>query len=142
MKSNNKIKFGEVKPATKREKLSWEKELLGLFVSSNPLEDFRVALEKRTTKVSELTPRTNHRIKIGGIISKIKKIITKSGRPMLFMNVEDFSAKIEVVVFPGVIDRNPAAFQENKIVLVSGKVDMRDGIPKLICDEIEEVIEG
>jgi DNA polymerase III alpha subunit len=57
------------------------------------------------------------------------------------MNLEDLNNKIEVVVFPGVIERNPSAFQENKIVLVSGRVDMRDGIPKIICEYIEEVIE-
>lgn len=60
---------------------------------------------------------------------------------MLFMNLEDYSSKIEVVVFPGMIEKNPTAFQENKIVLVSGRIDMRDGVPKLICDNIEEVIE-
>ena len=61
---------------------------------------------------------------------------------MLFMNVEDLSDKIEIVVFPSVIERNPTAFQENKIVLVSGRVDNKDGVPKLICEDIEEIIEG
>ena len=61
---------------------------------------------------------------------------------MLFMNVEDLSDKIEIVVFPSVIERNPTAFQENKIVLVSGRVDNKDGVPKLICEDIEEIIEN
>ena len=61
---------------------------------------------------------------------------------MLFVKLEDQTSKIEVVAFPGVIERNPAAFQENKVVLVKGRVDMRDGIPKMICDEIEEILEG
>ena len=84
----------------------------------------------------------NRTVKIGGLISSIKKIITKNGRPMLFMSLEDLSDKIEVIVFPGVIEKNPTAFQENKIVLVSGRVDNRDGVPKLICEDIEEVIES
>ena len=60
---------------------------------------------------------------------------------MLFLSLEDLTDKIEVVVFPGIIQRNPSAFQENKIVLVSGRVDLRDGVPKLICEEIEEILE-
>jgi DNA polymerase III alpha subunit len=47
-----------------------------------------------------------------------------------------------VVVFPGAIERNPRAFQENKIVFVSGKIDNRDGVPKLICQDIEEIVES
>ncbi|PIP22384.1 MAG: hypothetical protein COX38_00900, partial [Candidatus Nealsonbacteria bacterium CG23_combo_of_CG06-09_8_20_14_all_39_25] len=58
-----------------------------------------------------------------------------------FLSLEDLTDKIEVVVFPGIIQRNPSAFQENKIVLVSGRVDLRDGVPKLICEEIEEILE-
>ena len=74
-------------------------------------------------------------------MAKIKKIITKNGKPMLFMDLEDLSNKIEVIVFPGVIERNPSAFQENKIVFISGKVDVKDGVPKLICEEVEEILE-
>ena len=141
----SKIKLQKTQPASKSEKLAWEKELLGLFVSSHPLEDFKHIFEKKITKISELNShpnKNNHLVKIGGIISKIKKIITRNGRPMLFMNVEDLSDKIEVIVFPGVIERNPRAFQENKIVFVSGKLDNRDGVPKLICEGIEEIIES
>jgi len=143
MKLNNKISLEPSPPATKSEKLTWEKELLGLFVSSNPLEDFRKILEKKSTKISELNSRfINQRVKIGGIISRIKKIITKNGKSMLFMTLEDLTDKIEVVVFPGVIERNPIVFRENKIVLISGRINERDGNQKLICENIEEILEA
>ena len=58
------------------------------------------------------------------------------------MNLEDANDRIEVVVFPRIIERNPAALQENKIVFVSGRVNVRDGVPKLICEDIEEIIEN
>jgi len=157
LKSDNKIKLRlqPTGPATKNEKLTWEKELLGLFVSSNPLEDFRKILEKKATKISEVTSKltkqkshqffwqrnSGNQVKIGGIISRMKKIITRNGKPMLFMNLEDDSSKIEVVVFPRVIEKNPSAFKENKIVLVSGRVDNRDGVFKFICEEVEEILE-
>ena len=137
------IKLASTNPASKTEKLSWEKELLGLYVTSHPLQDFQKVLEKKSLAISKVSSALiNRQVKIGGIILKIKKIITRTGRPMLFLNLEDLTDKIEVVVFPGVIERNPTAFQENKIVLVSGRVDNRDGVPKLICEDIEEILQG
>ncbi len=139
--SNNHIKLDSVALATNFEKLSWEKELLGLYVSSHPLEDFRGIFEKKTLSLVKIKDTwINQRIKVGGIISGIKKIITRAGKPMLFVKLEDLTDKVEVVVFPGVIERNPTAFQENKIVFISGRVDNRDNVPKIIAEEIEEVI--
>jgi len=138
-----KIRFETTEAATKSEKLSWEKELLGLFVSAHPLEDFHAVLEKKAVKISNivnLPARQN--IRIGGIISKIKKIITKTGKPMLFMSIEDLSDKIEVVVFPSIMEKKPTLFKENKIVFVSGKISNRDATPKIICEDIEEIIEA
>lgn len=143
MKFNNNIQLNKTAPSSKMEKLNWEKELLGLFVTSHPLEDCKEILEKKAIAISKINENlVNRSIKTGGIISSIKKIITKNGRPMIFMGLEDLTQKIEVVVFPGVIERNPAAFQENKIVFVSGKVDIRSGTTKIICEEIEELIES
>lgn len=132
-------------PATEKERLSWEKELLGLFVSSHPLNGFQKIFEKKVTSIEKISSsgfRRNARIKIGGIISNIKKIITRTGKPMLFVNVEDLSSRMEVIVFPSIIARNPSVFQENKIVMVSGRLDSKDGIQKIICEEIEEIIES
>ena len=143
IKLSNTIKLNETIPCSKSEKLSWEKELLGLFVTSHPLDDCREILEKKTTPISKISESfVNKPVKIGGVISSIKKIITKTGRPMIFMGLEDLTQKIEVVVFPNTIERNPSAFQENKMVFVSGKVDMKSGTLKIICDEIEEIIEA
>ena len=139
---NTSFRFNPVKEASKAEKLAWEKELLGLFVTSHPLEDFKKVLEKKTQSILKIkTILANRPVKIGGLISSIKRIITKTGKPMLFMKLEDLDDKIEVVVFPRIIEKNPEAFQENKIVLVSGRVNNRDGVPKLICDDIEEILE-
>ncbi len=142
MGSNNKIHLMTAAPVSEREKLTWEKELLGLFVSSHPLKSFERVLAKKVVAISEIAnPTSKGKIKIGGVICGIKKIITRTGKPMLFVNVEDLSSKIEVIVFPSIIERNPSIFQENKIVMVSGRLDSRDGVPKIICEEIEEIIE-
>ena len=141
---NNKISLTSTAPAGEKEKLAWEKELLGLFVSSHPLNGFKKILEKKVTPISKLpdhNTRSNIRVRVGGIISGIKKIITRSGKPMLFINLEDLSNRIEVVVFPSTIERNPTLFQENKIVMIEGRLDSKDGVPKVICEGIEEIID-
>ncbi|MDO8435925.1 MAG: DNA polymerase III subunit alpha [bacterium] len=141
---NNQINLLATTAASKKERLAWEKELLGLYVSSHPLEDYRDILEKKVTSLADIqksSSRMRQTVKVGGIISSIKKIITRTGKPMLFVNLEDLSDKIEVVVFPGVLERNFSVFQENKVVMISGKMDSRDGVPKLICETVEEILE-
>ncbi|MFC1789801.1 DNA polymerase III subunit alpha [Patescibacteria group bacterium] len=129
-------------PAKDHEKLAWEKELLGLFVTSHPLEGFRKVLAQKTSAISKVKTSLKPRnITVGGIIASAKKIITKNGKLMLFVSLEDLSDKIEVVVFPNIVERNPAAFQENKIVLISGRIDSRNGTPKVICEEVQEILE-
>ncbi len=140
--NNNGLRLSPAPPASKKEKLNWEKELLGLYISSHPLEDFKNIFGKTVLPLVKISQDISGKfVKIGGIISSIKKITTKTGKPMLFAKLEDQTNKIELVVFPSLIEQNPDIFQENKIVMVKGKVDNRDGVPKIICNEIEEVVE-
>jgi DNA polymerase-3 subunit alpha len=142
-KFSKQFKLESTKPASKMETLGWEKELLGLFVTSHPLEDFKNIFERKALPIAKIDNHLiNRTIVTGGIISTIKKIITRVGKPMLFVSLEDLTDKIEVVVFPGIIERNPTIFQENKIVFVEGRVDNRDGTPKIICEQIEEIVES
>lgn len=140
--SNNGITLSSVSAAPKKERLNWEKELLGLYITSHPLEDFKKAFEKKVLPLFKISQDiTGKIVRIGGVICGIKKIVAKNGKPMLFVKLEDQTDKIELVVFPSVIEQNPTIFQENKIVMVRGRVDNRDGVPKIICNEIEEVVE-
>jgi len=139
----SQLKLKPTKSASKAEKLSWERELLGLYISGHPIEDYEKIFEKKVLPIKKVNGEiTEKMVRVGGVISNIKKILTKMGKPMLFLNLEDLTDKIEVIVFPKVIEKNPTLFQENKIVLISGKVDNRDGVPKIICEEIEEIVES
>ena len=60
---------------------------------------------------------------------------------MMFVKVEDLTDRIEVVVFPSMIEKSPEIFQENKIVSITGRTDIKDGSPKIIANEIEEILE-
>ena len=59
---------------------------------------------------------------------------------MIFMKLEDLTAKTEIVVFTSLLERNPNALQENKIVFVAGRVDDRNGEIKIVADDIQEII--
>jgi DNA polymerase-3 subunit alpha len=136
------LRLVEVPPANRAEKLMWEKELLGLFISDHPLKDYQQKLdfEKGLVRIKDLPiNKSNVTVKIGGIVTKIQKVITKSGKPMVFSWVEDTSAKIEVVAFPSVLEANPEAFKENNVLVIRGRLNDRDGIPKLMCDEVRAI---
>jgi DNA polymerase-3 subunit alpha len=112
IKINHTIKLEPATPASNFEKLGWEKELLGLYVSSHPLNDFKKLFETRTTAISKIDASfVDKKLVLGGLISSVKKIITKNGKPMLFMKLEDLTGKTEVVVFPNLLERNPVALQ-------------------------------
>jgi DNA polymerase-3 subunit alpha len=137
------LKLKTSEPADLNSKLLWEKELLGLYISSHPLEKYRNILEKRTIKISDLNSTfRGAKVRIAGVIDQIKRILTRNGNSMLFVNIEDFTGKLEIVVFPDLLERHPEVFQKNKVVIATGRLDDKDGIPKLICETVEEIIES
>ncbi len=137
------FKLSEAPPAPLKEMLAWEKELLGLYISSHPLENYKGIIGSRALPIKDLeTAMTfNQKIRIGGIVSSVKKILTKKGQPMAFVKLEDLTSKVEVVVFPSILERNPEIFQEDKIIFVEGRIDNKQGSLKIIADEAEEIVE-
>ncbi|MBI4158014.1 MAG: DNA polymerase III subunit alpha [Candidatus Yanofskybacteria bacterium] len=134
------LRLVETTPASNPEKLMWEKELLGLFVSAHPLSEYQTQLKlENVTQIKNISANTYGSIKIGGMITKIQKIMTKTGRPMVFSNVEDLTSKIELVVFPNVFEKNQEVWKENNIIIAHGKVNDRDGSLKLLCDDVKVI---
>jgi len=134
------LKLLEASPVGKKDRLSWEKELLGLYVSEHPAKEYEKIIEKMALLPSKIsTQLVGQRTKVGGVITNIHKIITKSGHPMLFVTIEDQKAKIEVLVFPKTLDRTATLWQEGKVIIVSGRLDDRDGNFKLLTEEVQEL---
>ncbi|MFI5205487.1 MAG: OB-fold nucleic acid binding domain-containing protein, partial [Candidatus Paceibacterales bacterium] len=139
--TKNEIALAPAEPAHMLEKLTWEKELLGLYVSSHPLNSFKALFEKKCFPMVSIDATTvDKKIIIGGLITNIKKIITKTGKPMLFMKLEDLGAKCEVVIFPNLLEAKPEILKENKIVFVAGRVDNRNGEIKIVADDVQEIL--
>ncbi|KKT80998.1 MAG: DNA polymerase III subunit alpha [Candidatus Yanofskybacteria bacterium RIFCSPLOWO2_01_FULL_44_22] len=131
------LRLAIAEPAHKWEKLLWEKELLGLFVSDHPLNSYQTQLRlEKVTPIKSISINTPGPIKIGGVVTKTQKIVTKTGKPMIFSWLEDLTSKIEVVVFPNVLEKYPDAWKENTVVIAQGKVNDRDGVLKLLCDKV------
>ncbi|MCC6934465.1 MAG: DNA polymerase III subunit alpha [Candidatus Yanofskybacteria bacterium] len=127
-------------PASKADRLRWEKELIGLYVSEHPLSDYQARLTlERTTPIKDLRPAPGQQAKIAGLVVSNHKIITKTGKQMLFSTIEDLTAKIEVVVFPSVLEKTPNAWAPNTVVVLQGKLDNRDGNLKLLCDTAKPI---
>ena len=98
-------------------------------------------LENKTTPIIKIDAGfVDKKLIIGGLVSSVKKIITKNGKPMLFMKLEDLTGKMEVVIFPNLLEKNPVALQENKIVFVAGRVDERNGEIKIVADDVQEIL--
>jgi DNA polymerase III subunit alpha len=143
MKLTNNFSMTDVPASQETERLTWEKELLGLYVSGHPVEKYKKIMERKCLPIAQVSQDLIGRlVKVGGVISSVKKIITKTGRPMLFVNLEDDTNRIEVVVFPSTMENYPTSFQENKVVFIKGKVDNRDNVPKIICNTVEEIIDA
>jgi DNA polymerase-3 subunit alpha len=133
-----KLKLREVEPATKRERLSWEKELLGLYVSAHPLDEQQAQLSKITQPIKQIVENKIHQATIGGVVTKVQKIITKKGEQMAFIDLEDLSGMIEVLVFPTLFSKYKDLLVEEKILIISGKLSDKDGVPKFLADDVKE----
>jgi DNA polymerase III subunit alpha len=127
-------------PTESAQRLKWEKELLGFYLTDHPLTAHKDKIlraqaqsidDVRLVK-SELIP-----VRIAGVVAGVKKITTKAGDQMAFIRMEDFSPQpLEVVVFARTYATTQAMWEENNVVVVQGKMSFRNGETKLICDQV------
>ncbi|MDH4359088.1 MAG: DNA polymerase III subunit alpha [Candidatus Berkelbacteria bacterium] len=134
-----KLELPEVEPASQKERLQWEKTLLGIYLSEHPLREYGGALRAVTThEIGALNlDMEGKRVKIGGILGPIKKISTRNGQPMLFAGIEDLSGKSEVLVFPKLLETIPEVWANDSLVLVEGKISTKDNAVKILADKAE-----
>jgi DNA polymerase-3 subunit alpha len=123
---------------SRRERLRWEKELLGLYLTEHPLGDIADQLpEYVTAYTGELAEESDQsRVTLGGIIQSSRRVITRAGSTMLVVQLEDLQGSVEVVVFPKVFAETANSWADDAVVLVSGRVDHRDEEAKLLCDVV------
>lgn len=133
--SNISLRLKSSPAASKTERLAWEKELLGLYVSDHPLRGFKHN-GHGVYSIKLLKPINDGQfVKVTGLITKISKKNTKNGQPMLFARIEDVNDNTEILVFHDTLIKNPNIWSEGSIVEVKGRLSKKDGEPKIICHE-------
>lgn len=129
-----------------RERLMWERELMGLYISAHPLDSYDKYFEEQTVAISKLTPGMDgEKVTIGGLVSRIRTIVTKNGAKMAFVGIEDKTGETEIIVFPSLYEKYSDQLTQDAVLRISGKINARDrdgnlgDEAKIIADEIEVI---
>ncbi len=134
-----KLKAGE--KATQAEKLLWEKELLGLYISGHPLDRIRDKLESRNMNIKKIKEEIGNglQVTIAGIIETSRQVVTKNNERMAFLKISDLTDSIEAVAFPSIFKESIDILIPEKCIALSGKVSNRSGEKSIIIEAVKEI---
>lgn len=133
------LKLEPVHVASLEERLRWEKELLGLYVSGHPFEKIR-HLNTSGKTIKMLKAKISSRpVKIYCILAEVKRILTKNGEPMVFLKLQDSSDEIEGVMFPRDLKMYGHMLEPDQYFTVEGRINERNGTPSIVCNKIEKI---
>lgn len=122
-----------------RQRLAWEKELLGLYVSGHPLDQYREAIEKSGMNIAKAkeTLKDGAEATFACTIEEAKQIATKKGDLMAFLKVADFTGSLEAVVFPKTLATYRTLLNPDACIALKGKMSERNGQKSIIIDKIK-----
>ena len=138
----------EIKPAPtkfpEKERLLWERDLMGLYVSSHPLDRYETYFSEQTHSYDLVSPENDGKmLSIGGLISSVRTIMTKSGTKMAFVKLENKIAEQEVIIFPSLYAEVGGKLEQDNVIKVTGRVNAKDkdgnisSDAKIIADKVE-----
>lgn len=124
---------GDVK---KSERLVWEKELLGVYLSGHPLDDFKEIMDRCDNTIGSIkrAKKEGASVKAVGLLREVKETYTKKGEKMMFATLADYNDSIEIVCFPSTYEEYAEEMQQEMCVGIHGKVSLRNGTKSLILD--------
>lgn len=152
------INYPNIKEFAKKNLLSMEKEMTGLYLSGHPLDEYVDSLKVQTSTNIEKINKSyeiikenfnpndlpediihdEERVILGGIIAEYNQKITRNNTMMAFLKLEDLTGVIEVIVFPKTLDKVRESLKEDALVVIKGRISIKeDELPKLICETIE-----
>ncbi len=125
----------------KMPRLSNEKEMLGLYISDHPLLGFEAQVRRKAdTGVAGLAEMPDGAIvKVGGVITNLQRKWTRKGDLMAVLELEDLEGSVEVMVFPRTMQEHGPKLQDDAIVMIRGRTENGDDLPKLFAQDIEIV---
>lgn len=136
----HEVAYKSLPDASAREKIDWERQLLGFYVSGHPLDRFKNEM-KQCVPLSELEGEgrvtlDGKLITVGGIINHVKGMVTKKGAPMGYITLEDFTGEIEVVVFPSAWEKYRELLRNDAAILLSGRVQANERTVHILAERI------
>lgn len=128
----------EIEEYTKEERLALERELVGLYITGHPLDDYQVILDHpKVTSNSKLIEKADQeRVFIAGLLREIKPVTTRKGEPMAFASLEDKSFPVEIIFFPKVFAPLRLKLKAGALLMVEGKVNFQDEEVKVIAERV------
>jgi DNA polymerase-3 subunit alpha len=137
----SKITLVPQTPATNKEKLAWEKDLLGLYISGHPLDEYRDKIEKSGTVIKKAREELKNGapVTMAVIIDTVRIVMTKNNDRMAFVGLSDFTGSIEAVAFPTTYEKNKDMLIAEKIIALTGKVSTRNNEKSIIIEELKEI---
>lgn len=137
---NSSFVMKKVPPTSQEQKLIWEKELLGLFVSGFPLDPWKEKIEARgidTEKIHDNKIPDGKEVSVAVIIETIKVMTTKKGDKMAIISIRDYRGFMEAAVFPETYKKFKSALLIDSPLIIRGKVSTRNGEKTIAVDEIK-----
>lgn len=126
----------EAVPFSHREQIRYEKEVLGFYLSGHPLDEFREAAQSYGARFIPqlIQARKEGQIRTIGLVAHVKRITTKKGEAMAFVQLEDEGHELEAVIFPRVLAQRPTLYQNDQLLFVEGRLVFRETGPQLTVD--------
>lgn len=149
LSAEESLKLPPAELATTEQKLLWEKELLGVYVSGHPLDQFVAEVEKRT-KIGEITTavlekqeipivRMKGSVTTTGLVESVRELLTKKGDRMAFIKLADQKDSIEMVAFPEAYQTHRDILQPGTCIAVMGKLSIRNDEPSILIDKVKSL---
>lgn len=112
---------------TEKERLMWERELMGLYISAHPLDQYADYFTEQTVPLNSLKPEHDgSKVIVGGLIETVRTIVTKNGSKMAFVGIEDKTGGSEIIIFPSVYQQVGELLKQDIAIKVEGSVNARD----------------
>jgi DNA polymerase III subunit alpha len=133
---SSKVQINPAPNATAEEKLLWEKELLGVYVTSHPFGQYEKIMGNVLVPLKDLSGQPRHSwVVVGGMVDSTKKKITRSGKPMMFVKIQDLTNTLELLVFPKTYETTKDIWVEGNAVCVVGKTSDEEADDKLFVEK-------
>lgn len=135
------LRLKDAPPADLREKLNWEKELLGLYISGHPLEKYRAVIEKKDMNIKKAleSAKDGSSVIIAGIVNEVRVVQTKNNEQMAFITIADFSGSSEAVVFPRTYKEFKNQIAADKCLAMKATVNTRNGEKGFAIERVKEL---